>query len=253
MSRLFGCICNQPERLIRALEPVKAALRLSSGASRWGLAYVQGDDVLLSRSPRPVRGEFDFFGALGGLRADYLIGYAADDTELSGNANTQPYRYRRWFFAQDGLDGVSLEAAELPSFLRRNIHGQAPEEKLFHLFLAKLDRQAELDNPHLELGVICAALRETVARAGVGEDPLAVGNLIVSNSRSLVAVRGERPLFVRRFREIDDPRRPETEFKAVLVVDGAESPGEGFEELPPRSVLLVHRDIRAEITALTAT
>ena len=75
-----------------------------------------------------------------------------------------------------------------------------------------------------------------------------VGNIILSNSRSMVALRQGRPLFVRRLRQLDDPKRPEMEFLSVLVVAAEENPGEGFEELPDQSFLMIQRDLATNIS-----
>jgi len=50
--KLFACMCNQPQRLWAALAPVRAALVAHPPVSRWGMAYSQGGDVLLVRTPK---------------------------------------------------------------------------------------------------------------------------------------------------------------------------------------------------------
>ena len=49
---LFACMCNQPQRLSAALAPVRSVLLAQPPVSRWGLAYSQGGDVLLVRTPK---------------------------------------------------------------------------------------------------------------------------------------------------------------------------------------------------------
>lgn len=260
MSRLFGCICNQPERLVPALEPVREVLRAEGPISRWGLGYVQSGEVLLSRHPLPV-GEHDFYEALGDLQSDYVIGFAADEDGYTGNANTQPYRFRHWFYAQSGETERAEELYEalgqhLPAFLGRNVKGKAPAELVFHLFLSMLHDAGQIDDPNLDPQITRQVLRDTLAfvsstieKVGGTGGP---GNLVVSNSRSMLAIRLAKPLFLRRLKQQEDPKRPDTEFKAVLVVDGDELPGEGFEELPPRSVLAISRDVTTDISELDA-
>jgi glutamine amidotransferase len=262
MSQLFGCICNQPERVMTALTPVREVLMVPETVTRWGLAYVQAGEVLLSRHPRRVRDEFDFFSALGELKSDYVIGYAATDDHYAGTYNTQPYRFRSWMFAQDceveNFPAVSGELIEsIPSYLRRNIKGKAPSEVLFHMFLALLHDAGQLDDPNLDVRFTREAARDSLAlfrshleAAGL---EFAIGNIVVSNSRSMIAIRNAGPLFVRRLRHLEDPKRPDTEFKSVLVVSAAELPGEGFEELPAGNVLAVSRDVNTDIVPLRAT
>jgi hypothetical protein len=140
MSILFSCTCNQPERLLTALEPVRDAL-VTKDITRWGLGYVQAGQVLLSRHPRSVEGPFDFFDSLGDLKSDYLIGCAEVNSDFKGNNNTQPFRFRHWMFAlqSDLQDFPSVHEAfeeHLPGFLRRSIKGKTPAEYVFFLFLS---------------------------------------------------------------------------------------------------------------------
>lgn len=262
MTRLFGCICNQPHRLDEALEAVRAVLVAPAPVARWGLGYVHSGEVLLTLHPRQS-GDVDFHGLLAGLNSDYVIGWAGGNDALRGDANTQPFRYRRWFFAQEG-PGPSAEpfadlhpqlVTHIPDYLRRNIRGRSPAEHVFHLFLSMLHDAGTLDDPNLAPIHIRRALRDTVALAekvaGKNVDELALGNIIVSNSRSMMGVRLGAPLVVRRLKQHKDPKRPESQFKAVLVVSSADLRGEsGFEELPPRSAVAISRDVSTDIVEL---
>lgn len=258
MSILFSCTCNQPERLLTALEPVREVL-VTQDVTRWGLSYVQAGQVLLSRHPRSVAGPFDFFDSLGDLKSDYLIGCADVDTDYKGNKNTQPFRFRHWMFAlhSDIQDFASVHesfAKHLPGFLRRSIKGKTPSEYVFFLFLSLLHDSAQIDDHNVEPADSAAALQTALALATsiVTEAGLegSLGNLMLSNSRSTIAVRQAGPLFLRRLRQLEDPKRPDTEFRSVLVVSADENPGEGFEELPERSMLIVKRDLNTDILPL---
>ena len=111
MTRLFGCICNQPQRLDEALESVRTVLVARAPVSRWGLGYVHSGEVLLTLHPRQASSEVDFYALLAGLNSDYMIGWAGAEDELRGDANTQPFRYRRWFFAQETVAGAPAPGA----------------------------------------------------------------------------------------------------------------------------------------------
>ncbi|HLU68088.1 MAG TPA: hypothetical protein VKZ63_17510 [Kofleriaceae bacterium] len=264
MTRLFGCICNQPQRLDEALEGVRAVLVARAPVARWGLGYVHSGEVLLTLHPRPAE-EVDFHALLSGLNSDYMIGWAGEEDELRGDANTQPFRYRRWLFAQEGIGPSASALAELlphllqhvPDYLRRNIRGRSPAEHVFHLFLSMLHDAGTLDEPNLAPAHIRRALRDTIAlidsiaaREGTSWQH---GNIVVSNSRSMMAVRLGGPLLVRRLKQQKDPRRPESELKAVLVVSSPELHGEGgFEELPARSAVAINRDVTTDIVELDA-
>jgi len=66
-------------------------------------------------------------------------------------------------------------------------------------------------------------------------------------------VRLCEPLVVRRLKQQKDPKRPESQFKSVLVVSSSDLRGEsGFEELPPRSVVAISRDVSTDIVELDA-
>lgn len=259
MTRLFGCICNQPERFKAVVEPVRAALIARAPVARWGLGYVHSSEVLLLRNPRVSETDVDLFEALEGLSTDYAIAATSPADGLKGNANTQPYRFRRWMWAMDGtvdkLDEVGPQILEfVPEYLRRNIKGKTASEMLFHLFLAMLHDAGRMDHPNLEPLEGSRALRDALAftfsqitRAGGAKGP---GNIIVTNSRFMLAVRLDAPLFVRQYREHIDPKRAESQLKAVLTLDCDENPGEGFEEVPQRQVIAVHRNVLSEIIPL---
>lgn len=263
MTRVFGCISNQPQRLGEALSPVRGALVSGEPVARWGVGYVQSGEVLLSLHPRAVTGALDFYPVLSGLASDYIIGAADVDDGLRGQANTQPFRFRRWMFAQEnaaateGADALlAALVGRIPDFLRRNLRGRSPAEHVFHLFLARLHEAGALDGVDLPPAQVRRAVRDAIAIVGestatLGHPP-ASGNLVLSNSRSLFAVRLGGPLFVRRLKEQVDPRRPESQFRSVLVVSTAVSPGEGFEELPLKSALTVARDVSTDIVDLDA-
>jgi len=265
MTRLFGCICNQPHRLDEALEAVRAVLVAPAPVGRWGLGYVHSGEVLLTLHPRQTSGDVDFHGLLSGLNSDYVIGWAGGDDRLRGDANTQPFRYRRWFFAQEGPEPSADEFAEIlpqvaphiPDYLRRNIRGRSSSEHVFHLFLSMLHAAGTLDDPNLATTHIRRALRETIAlveslaaKTGL---TWTLGNMVLSNSRSMMGVRLAEPLVVRRLKQQKDPKRPESQFKAVLVVSSAEQRSEGgFEELPSRSAVAMSRDVSTDIVELDA-
>lgn len=258
MSLLFSCICNQPERLLSALEPVKRVL-CAEDITRWGLGYVQSGEVLLSRHPRAVPGTFHFFDALGDLKSDYVIGCAASDHDYKGNSNTQPFRFKHWMMAleSDVQDFASVHSEienTLPDFLRRSIKGKSPAEYVFHVFLSLLHDSAHLDDYNVGVRDTRAALSTALAMVSniINRKELtgSLGNLLVCNSRSMFAARLTGPLYLRRLRQLEDPKRPETEYRSVLVVGANQNPGEGFEELPERSILSISRDVTTDISPL---
>ena len=258
MSCMFGIVCNEPKRLRDALEPVRETLVARGPHQGWGLGYVRGGEVLLQRHPRPSE-DVDFFAALESVASDYIIMHASRDPAYRGPHDTGPFRYRRWLFAQAGtierFDEIKPALLEhVPEFMRRNIRGKTPAEHVFHAFLAFLHDAGLIDDYNLPLEQSRRAVRDTLAlvlslitRVGGAQT---LGNVIVTNSRTMLAVRLSEPLHVRRFshkrREAGDGH----EFRAAVIASGSGEPGEGFEAVPERSVIMVSRDLQMRIVDL---
>jgi len=271
MTRLFGCTCNQPQHLQTALEPVRSALLIEAPVIRWGVGYVQGGEVLLSRHPRLSEEPVDIFESLGSLRSDYLIGHSSSDDGLRGNPNTQPFRFRQWMFAQQGhiepFDELRQQLLEhTPAYLRRNIKGKTSGEYVFHLFLSFLHDAGTLDDPNVDPMEVRRVLRDTLAlvfgaitKLGGNDQARRPGNAVVSNGRSMLALRLDTPMYMRRLKVADSAGKGQNQsgesFRGVLALSSdkpIEELGEGFEEIPKRSVLVISRDLRTDIVSLDA-
>lgn len=256
---LVACMCNQPQRLAEALTPLRGSLVSPAPVSRWGVGYVQGGEILLSRTPRSSVEPVDFLAALTAQASDCIIGHAAHDDQALGADAALPVRFRRWMLAQDGLPTVEPTAwqdiaGRLPEFLRRNLRGRTTAELTLHVTLALLHDQALLDEPDLPAPVWRRTLAEALAlvanglvRSGVlGE----LGNVAVSNSRSLALVRLTAPVHVRRLHVSNERGQRDDTFRGVLVTSGPGPASDGAEEVPAGSVVSVSRDLRVEITSL---
>ncbi len=271
---LLACMCNQPQRLFEALAPVRASLVAAGPVARWGMGYVHGGEVLLSRTPRSVATSgsdpLDFYSAIEPIKSDCLIGHAAAGSDDGGPGSslptdaTQPFRFRRWMLAQDGATLVEAEvwqqlAERVPDFLRRNLRGRTAGELTLHVLMAMLHDQGMLDDPNLPSAVARRALADTLAlfastltRAGAAWRP---GTVAASNSRALWVARPDvsgAPTFVRRLHVLDDRGHRDDSFRGVLVTSGL-PPGDGAEEVPAGSVVAVSRDLRVDISSLSAT
>jgi hypothetical protein len=272
---LFACMCNQPQRLSEALAPVRASLVAAGPVARWGMGYVHGGEVLLSRTPRSVANEgdrpLDLFPAIEPVKSDCIIGHAAsgagaaDHMALPTEA-TQPFRFRRWMLAQDGNPTVEPEVWQqlverIPDFLRRNLRGRAAPELTLHLLMAMLHDQGMLDDPNLPSTVARRAIADTLAliastltRAG-GTNASSSGRpgtVAMSNSRALWFARPDvsgAPVFIRRLHVLDDRGHRDDSFRGLLVTSGLPV-GDGAEEVPAGSVLAVSRDLRVDINPL---
>ena len=258
--KLFACMCNQPQRLAAALAPVRAVLQAQPPVSRWGLAYSQGGDVLLVRTPKSSAKPVDLAGPLTEIATDCAIGQATQDERFSGTDNTPPFRFRRWMFAQAGmpdLDGASARLLEhIPEYLRRNLKGRTPGELVFHVFLAMLHDEGSVDDPNLPVQATRRALAATLKlvaaeQAKAGLAPAALGNIAVSNGRSMVVTRSDQPLRLRRLWVNNDKNDRDESFRGVLLVSGGDGdPSQGFEDVPGERAVLITRDLQVQLADL---
>lgn len=261
MTCLLGVISNQPERMAQALEPVRQVLVAPGPIARWGLGYAQGGEILLSRSPRLRSEDVDFRAAIDGLRSDCVIAHACAPDGLSGNANTQPFRYRQWMFAQDGSTASppALRTAlseHIPDFLQRDIRGKIVSEDVFHLFLAHMHRAGSVDDANLApergLALMSETLRTWHAATKQAGIDVGLGNVMLSNGRSFLALRLAQPLYLRRL-TVPAPRAGRDDsFRGVIVVSAPDNPGEGFEEIPLQAALRVSRDVHTDIAPFSS-
>ena len=265
--KLFACMCNQPQRLAEALAPVRAALVAEGPVSRWGMGYMQGEDALLVRTPKASAQPIDLAAPLYEALlpgSDCVIVQAVRDTRepaLGGTDNTPPFRYRRWMYAQTGQlelsDAAPRLLAHVPEYLRRNLRGRTPAELMFHVFLALLHDEGSLDDPHLHAQAMrraLASMLKLVATelAAAGQPDAGFGNIAVTNGRAMVCARLEAPLRLRRLWVLDDRGERDPGFRGVLVVShGDVDPAAGFEDVAPRSAVLIARDLQFHLADLS--
>ena len=87
---------------------------------------------------------------------------------------------------------------------------------------------------------------------------MSLGNLAVSNGRSMTVARIGSPLWMRRLHVLGERGGRDEQFRGVLLVSsGAGDPGlngssDGFEEIPESSVVSVSRDLRVDVSPLAA-
>jgi glutamine amidotransferase len=257
--KLFACMCNQPQRLWAALAPVRAVLSAQPPVSRWGLAYSQGGDVLLVRTPKGSQKPVDLAGPLAEIPTDCAIAQSVNDDRYSGTDNTPPFRFRRWMFAQGGmpdLDAVTPRLLEhIPEYLRRNLKGRTPGELVFHVFLAMLHDEGSVDDANLPVQATRRALAATLKLVAAEQQKVGavvpLGNIAVSNGRSMVVTRLDQPLRLRRLWVNYDKNERDESFRGVLLVSGGDGdPAQGFEDVPPERAVLVTRDLQVQLSDL---
>jgi hypothetical protein len=263
--KLFACICNQPQRLPVALAPVRAALIAQPPVSRWGLAYIQGGDVLLVRTPKASAVAVDLAGPLTAeIKTDCAIVQAVRDegAAVPGTDNTPPFRFRRWMYAQSGLDNqlfaddIAPQLIEhVPEYLRRNIKGRTPAELVFHVFLAMLHDEGNIDDPNLAPAAtrraLAATLRLVTAELAKAGKPTTLGNVALSNGRSMVVAHLHEPLRLRRLSVTGERGERDESFRGFLLLSGGDGdPKDGFEDVPPQRAVLISRDLQVSFADL---
>ena len=264
--KLFACICNQPQRLSVALAPVRAALVAQPPVTRWGLGYVQGGDVLLVRTPKASAVPVDLAGPLTAeIKTDCAIAQAVRDEGRTpgGTDNTPPFRFRRWMYAQTGLDGqlfvedIAPRLLEhIPEYLRRNLKGRSPAELIFHVFLAMLHDEGNIDDPNLPPPATRRALAATLRLVSAelarsGKAGATMGNVALTNGRSMVAAHLEEPLRLRRLWVTGERGERDESFRGFLLVSGGDGdPKDGFEDVPPQRAVLISRDLQMSFADL---
>ena len=247
--KLFACICNQPQRLPIALAPVRAALLAQPPVSRWGLGYVHGGDVLLVRTPKSSAVPVDLAGPLTAeIKTDCVIAQAMrdDGVGLGGTDNTPPFRFRRWMYAQSGLSsqlfsGAAEAGAEdivprllehIPVYLRRILKGRTP--------------------PAASRRALAATLKLVAAElARVGKTGAALGNVALTNGRSMVVAHLDDPLRLRRLWVTGERGERDESFRGFLLVSGGDGdPKDGFEDVPAMNAVLISRELQVSFADL---
>ncbi len=263
--KLFACMCNQPQRLAAALAPVRAALVALPPVHRWGMGYIQGGDVLLVRTPKASESPVDLASSLDEIKTDCAIAQAVTEDGYAGTDNTPPFRFRRWMYAQTGtsvLDGSALRLLEhIPEYLRRNLKGRTPAELVFHVFLAMLHDEGNIDDPNLPPEAQRRALSATLklvhaelVRAGKADTKL--GNVALTNGRSMVLAHLDQPLRMRRLTVIapgagGERGERDDSFRGVLFVSGGDGDTkDGFEDVPPHKAVLISRELQVSFADL---
>ncbi len=272
MGRLFAFMANDPDRVRCALHPAKRALVATPQPGvtfdSWGIGFYQGE-VLLQRRPKAPVEAIDLYDVAKELRTDCIVGHVrAGTVGTPKNENTHPFRFRSWLFAHHGTlpayDRISAPLAEqIPDFLRRNIRGQTDSEALFHLILAELHEESQLDDGNVSAQSLRAAMQRALVKvqalAGPEEMAKAEVALAMTNGRILVATRHGKPVHALNLRSIIDcpvcrestpqngrtPNRSDHEhiLAVVLVADAPAPGGSAWQEIPDKTFVSISHSL----------
>jgi hypothetical protein len=166
-------------------------------------------------------------------------------------------------YAQTGLDSqlfVETIAPRLlehiPEYLRRNLKGRTPAELTFHVFLAMLHDEGNIDDPNLPPAAsrraLAATLRLVTAElAKAGKADAVIGNVALTNGRSMVAAHLHEPLRLRRLWVTGERGERDESFRGFLLVSGGDGdPKDGFEDVPLQRAVLISRDLQVSFADL---
>ncbi|HEY0992223.1 MAG TPA: hypothetical protein VGD80_34465, partial [Kofleriaceae bacterium] len=138
------------------------------------------------------------------------------------------------------------------------LKGRTPAELIFHVFLAMLHDEGNIDDPNLVPSATRRALAATLRLVSAelaksGKATATMGNVVLTNGRSMVAAHLHAPLRLRRLwvtSERGENQRDES-FRGFLLVSGGDGdPKDGFEDVPPQSAVLISRDLQVSFSDL---
>jgi predicted glutamine amidotransferase len=262
MARLIGYMANRADRLRDAFHQERHAISGLPADTRgaWGVGFYQGDEVLHKKQPTPDGEPVDWTAIAQNVRTDCCIAHVRQATVGGFSVdNTHPFRLRQWLFAHVGtisrFDEVQEKLrAELPDFLRRNIRGTSDSELFFHQVLAQLHGKNQLEAAAPAHATVLDAITEAVARIDglVGsEGPRSTLNMMLSNGRSMYALRHGGPLgYVVRaglreplVPEDDRPRPGSPQLRYVMLVAGGHEVPSDYVAAQDGEVIYVSRDL----------
>jgi len=278
MGALIAVLQNDPNLLECLLGRLRHQVALGEGGlppEDYGWGYYRAGNLLLGRRPTGVPVPVELPDLLGAVAGEALIVRAQTASEFpSKDENTQPFRFRRWLFANVG--GVAgwpevkpRLTALLPDFLRRPIAGDTDAEHVFMLFLHLLREAGALDNLDAPSDVVGQALARTVTRVDAlcreaGCQQPSVLDLAVTDGRMVAATRRGRPLHYALIegivpcarhgidsstRDSNPLLRPHRQAKAVVFSTLLSDPT-GFLEVPEASVVTVDRSLRVRVAPI---
>ena len=208
--KLFACMCNQPQRLSAALAPVRATLVAQPPVSRWGLGYIQGGDVLLVRTPKSSTTPVDLAAPLAEIATDCAIAQAVDDDARTAAPTTRRRSDTGAGCSRRPARRISMRDRAAPARARPRVPApqpQGPHARRARVPRVPLDaarrgqhrRSEPADRRHAPRarGDAPAGRRRSSRRLEIG-DRAALGNVALTNGRSMVVARLDEPLRLRR-------------------------------------------------------
>jgi hypothetical protein len=143
------------------------------------------------------------------------------------------------------------------------MRGRTSTELVFHVFLAMLHDEGNIDDPNIATAAQRRALAATIRLvtseldkvAKATDTPIdtamALGNIAVTNGRSMILAHLSEPLRVRRLTVTNDRGEKDESFRGLLLVSGGDGdPKDGFEDVPPQRAVMISRDLQLSFADL---
>lgn len=250
MGRLLGYMANRTDRLSDVLDEERAAIAPPAdfAPDAWGIGFYQGGEVLHKKRPKVEAGPIDWEDVARGVRSDAVVIHFRHATVGDFRAdNTHPFRMGQWLFAHNGtIHGFNAIRepllASMPDFLRRSVRGSTDSEHVFYALLSFLHDADQLDHRDTEQKVVLGAIRSTIAlldrlalEVGAPEPTV---NILLTNGRTMYAVRRNAPLFF-----VQRADKGAGAFRYVLVFSDGEDAPVGFQALDESSILIIDRNL----------
>ena len=207
MCRLYGFRSVIDSQVHRSLVNADNALAEQSARhpDGWGVAYYIDDAPHVTRSSSTAIDDALFRRVSGVVSSQTVLAHIRKATQGERTVlNCHPFQYGRWVFAHNGdIPGFEhcREAieAEVSPRLRRFILGDTDSERIFFLFLTKLERHGRLSN-NFGVEPVAEVLAETVQHVrdiADGRDGYkdALLTLMVTNGVTMAAIQGGKELY----------------------------------------------------------
>jgi hypothetical protein len=124
------------------------------------------------------------------------------------------------------------------------------------VFLAMLHDEGNIDDANLSPAASRRALAATLKLVGAelaraGKTESALGNVALTNGRSMVVAHLGDPLRLRRLWVTGERGERDESFRGYLLVSGGDGdPKDGFEDVPVQRSVLISRDLQVSFADL---
>jgi len=202
---MFGFRSVIKSQVHRSLLAAENALGVQSNQhpDGWGVAYFVDGAPHLTRSPKTALDDALFRRLSGVVASETVLAHVRQATQGENSVlNCHPFQYGRWVGAHNGdipnfRDKQSELEAEIAPELRRFVLGDTDSERLFFLFLTRLERQGARGRL-ASASELTLALAETVAitrRICDSAESRAQLTLVVTDGQCLGAIHGGKGLY----------------------------------------------------------